>query len=77
MKLKNAERVLKELLAAKGHPNAVVTGSVEEVSRTSSAITFVINEGERVRVAEVRFEGSKVFKSGELRGQMKYVKRQA
>ena len=74
VKLKNAERVLKELLAAKGHPNAVVTASIEEVSRTSSAINFVINEGERVRVAEIRFEGSKVFKSGELRGQMKYVK---
>mgnify|MGYP003694196295 CR=1 FL=1 len=27
-----------------------------------------------MRVAEIRFEGSKVFKSGELRGQMKYVK---
>ena len=66
VKLKNAERVLKELLAAKGHPNAVVTGNVEEVSATSSAITFVVNEGERVRVAEIRFEGSKVFKSGEL-----------
>ncbi|MGZ8842836.1 MAG: outer membrane protein assembly factor BamA [Pyrinomonadaceae bacterium] len=74
VKLKNAERVLKELLAAKGHPNAVVSGSVEKVSATSSAITFVINEGERVRVAEIQFEGSKVFKSGELRGQMKYVK---
>ena len=74
VKLKNAERVLKELLSAKGHPNAVVTGSVEEVSRTSSAITFVVNEGARVRVAEIRFEGSKAFKSGELRGQMKYVR---
>ena len=74
VKLKNAERVLKEMLAAKGHPNAVVTGSIEEVSRTSSAINFVINEGERVRVAEIQFEGSKVFKSGTLRGQMKYVK---
>ena len=74
VKLKNAERTLKELLSAKGHPNAVVTGSVEVVSSTSSAITFVINEGERVRVAEITFEGSKVFKSGELRGQMKYVK---
>ena len=74
VKLKNAERVLKELLSAKGHPNAVVTGSVEEVSRTSSAITFVVNEGARVRVAEIRFEGSKAFKSGDLRGQMKYVR---
>lgn len=74
VKLKNAERTLKELLSAKGHPNAVVTANIEEVSRTSSAINFVINEGERVRVAEIQFEGSKVFKSGTLRSQMKYVK---
>src|SRR5436190_8925319 len=74
VKLKNAERVLKELLAAKGHPNAVVSGSIEAVSQTSSAITFVVNEGARVRVAEIQFEGSKVFKSGELRSHMKYVK---
>src|ERR1051325_10292494 len=74
VKLKNAERVLKELLAAKGHPNAVVNGQVEAVSATSSAITFVINEGARVRVAEIKFEGSKVFKSGALRSRMKYVK---
>src|SRR5204863_3181233 len=74
VKLKNAERVLKELLAAKGHPNAIVSGSIEKVSQTSSAITFVVNEGARVRVAEIQFEGSHVFKSGELRSHMKYVK---
>ena len=38
VKVKNAERVLKELLAAKGHPNAVVTGTIDPVSQTSSAI---------------------------------------
>src|ERR1044072_2819364 len=74
VKVKNAERVLKELLASKGHPNALVTPNIEAVSATSSAITFVVNEGARVRVAEIRFEGSKVFKSGALRSRMKYVK---
>ncbi len=74
VKLKTAERSIKEMLAAKGHPNAVVTASVETVSATSSAITFAVNEGARVRVAEIRFEGSKVFKSGALRDRMKYVK---
>ncbi len=74
VKLKNAERAIKEMLSAKGHPNAVVTGSVEGVSATSSAITFVVNEGPRVRVAEIRFEGSKIFKSSTLRSRMKYVK---
>src|SRR2546421_5505572 len=74
VKVKTAERVIKEALAAKGHPNAVVSGVVEAVSATSSAITFVVNEGARVRVAEIRFEGSKVFKSGNLRSRMKYVR---
>jgi outer membrane protein insertion porin family len=74
VKVKTAERTVKELLAAKGHPNAVVSGVVESVSATSSAITFVVTEGARVRVAEIRFEGSKVFKSGNLRSRMKYVK---
>src|SRR5256714_4911432 len=73
VKVKTAERTIKEALAAKGHPNAVVSGIVETVSATSSAITFVVNEGARVRVAEIRFEGSKVFKSGNLRSRMKYV----
>src|SRR6266542_3114101 len=74
VKVRNATRVLKELLAAKGHPNATITPTIEHVSATSDAITFVIKEGPRVRIAEIRFEGSKVFKSGKLRDQMKYVK---
>jgi len=74
VKLKTGERALKEMLAAKGHPNAAVTATVEAVSQTSSAITFVVNEGARVRVAEIHFEGSHVFKSGALRDHMKFVK---
>jgi outer membrane protein insertion porin family len=73
VKLKGAERVIKELLAEKGHPNATVNATVEQVSATSSAITFNIEEGDRVRVGEIRFQ-SKIFKSGTLRSQMKYVK---
>ena len=73
VKLKAAERVVKELLSAKGHPNATVHASVEQVSATSSAITFNVEEGDRVRVGEIQFE-SKVFKSGTLRSQMKLVK---
>jgi outer membrane protein insertion porin family len=74
VKVRNAIRVLKELLAAKGHPNATIAEGKEEVSSTSIAITFQVNEGARVRVAEIQFEGSKVFKGGTLRDQMKYVK---
>jgi outer membrane protein insertion porin family len=74
VKVRNAVRVLKELLAAKGHPNATIAEGRENVSTTSVAITFQVTEGPRVRVAEIQFEGSKVFKSSKLRDQMKYVK---
>jgi outer membrane protein insertion porin family len=74
VKVRNAVRVMKELLAAKGHPNATVAEGKEDVSATSVAITFQVTEGPRVRVAEIEFEGSKVFKSSKLRDQMKYVK---
>ena len=74
VKVRNAMRVIKELLAAGGHPNATVEERTEEVSATSLAITFDINEGDRVRVVDIQFEGNTVFSDGALRGSMKYVK---
>jgi len=73
VKARAAERVLKELLAARGHPNATVEKKVENVSQTSIALTFVINEGGRVRVMDIEFEGNQVFSDKKLRGQMKLV----
>ncbi|HEY0324244.1 MAG TPA: outer membrane protein assembly factor BamA [Pyrinomonadaceae bacterium] len=72
-KQNNAVRVLKELLASKGHPNAAIEVRTDEISQTSIGVTFVINEGDRVRVAEIDFVGNQVFKDGSLRSQMKYV----
>jgi outer membrane protein insertion porin family len=74
VKIRVAIRVLKELLAARGHPNAIVEERREEVSATSEAITFVVDEGDRVRVVEIQFEGNQNFSDGSLRGAMKYVK---
>ncbi len=74
VKVNSAKRVIRELLAARGRPNATVDITEDEVSLTSRAITFVVEEGERVRVVEVDFEGNQVFNDGELRGQMKLVK---
>src|SRR5687768_8416998 len=74
VKVQNAKRVIKELLSAGGHPNATVEERTEEVSATSLALTFVVNEGDRVRVVDIQFEGNQVFSDGSLRGAMKYVK---
>src|SRR5947209_427467 len=74
VKVNNAIRVLKELLAAHGHPNATIEPRRDEVSQTSTAITFVIHEGVRVRVVEIQFEGNQIFSDGKLRSQMKLVR---
>ena len=67
-------RVIRELLASKGFPNAKVTVKDEEVSATSTAITFEVDQGYRSRIVEIEFEGNQVFKDGELRNALLLVK---
>lgn len=74
VKVRTAMRTIKELLSAAGHPNATVEERTEEVSATSLAIEFVVEEGDRVRVVEIQFEGNQVFSDGSLRKSMKFVK---
>lgn len=69
-----ASRVLRELLASKGYPNAVVTFANEEVSATSTALTFNVEQGNLSRIIKIEFVGMKHFKSSELRDQLQYVK---
>jgi outer membrane protein insertion porin family len=74
VKINNAKRVIRELLAERGHPNATVEHEIEEISQTSVGVTFRVDEGDRVRVVDIQFEGNQVFSDGELRGAMKLVK---
>jgi outer membrane protein insertion porin family len=74
VKSKNGVRILRELLAAKGFPNAEVTVETEEVSATSIAVIFNIKQGDRSRIIEIDFEGNEVFKDSELRNQLQLVK---
>jgi outer membrane protein insertion porin family len=74
VKVNAAKRVIRELLASKGYPNAEVTENVEEVSATSVAVTFNIEQGRRSRIIEIDFVGNEVFKDGELRGALELVR---
>jgi outer membrane protein insertion porin family len=74
VKARNASRILRELLASKGYPNATVTVKEEEVSATSVAITFEVNQGNRSRIVEIEFEGNENFSDSELRGALQLVK---
>lgn len=74
VKQRTATRVLREMLASKGYPNAKVDVKTDEVSATSIAITFEIDQGPRSRIIEIDFEGNQHFKDGELRDALTLVK---
>ena len=74
VKATRAAAIIKDLLARKGRPDAKVTAEPEEISPTAVALHFRTVEGDRVRVASIKFEGNNAFSNGELRAQMKLVK---
>ncbi len=74
-KANGARLVLKDLLAEKGHPSAEVVVEVEDISATTVALVFDVDEGPRVRVKEIEFTGDHDgFSQRRLRGAMKLVK---
>jgi outer membrane protein insertion porin family len=74
VKTQRATRILRELLSAKGYPNAKVTVEEEKVSATSTAVTFNIEQGARSRLVKIEFDGNENFSDRELRGQLKLTK---
>jgi outer membrane protein insertion porin family len=74
VKARRAAAVVKDLLADEGHPDAQVRVETENISATAVSLIFKIDEGPRVRVADIQFEGNKIFSNSFLRSHMKYVK---
>jgi outer membrane protein insertion porin family len=74
VKARGATRILREMLASKGYPNAKVNIKEEEISATSIALTFEVEQGNRSRIIEIDFEGNEKFKDSELRGALTLVK---
>jgi len=74
VQINNAKNVLQTLLSIKGRPEATIDVEIEEISATSVAVIFNIDEGPRVRVVDIDFEGNNIFSDRQLRRQMKLVK---
>jgi outer membrane protein insertion porin family len=73
-KVKRAEVVLKELLAEHGRQFATITPEVRQIPPASVGITFVVKEGPKVKVGNIKFEGNKNLSSRYLRSSMKNLK---
>lgn len=70
-----ARIVLRELLAEKGRPNSKVDIEIEDISATTVALVFKVEEGPRVRIKTIEFVGERSgFSQRQFRGAMKLVK---
>jgi len=65
---------IEQLYADKGFRLAEATFSIEEMSPTDRRVFFNVDEGDKVRVEDVDFEGNTVFKDRRLRWSMKETK---
>ncbi|HXZ80914.1 MAG TPA: outer membrane protein assembly factor BamA [Terriglobales bacterium] len=73
-KVKKAEVVLKELLAEHGRQFATIRSEVRPIPPAAVGLTFVIKEGPKVKVGNIKFEGNPHESSRYLRSSMKNLK---
>ena len=72
--IKRAEVVLQQLLAEHGRQFASVRARTRNIPPNSVALTFIVVEGPKVKVGNVRFQGNTVFSNLTLERAMKYSK---
>jgi outer membrane protein insertion porin family len=73
-KVRRAEQLIKQMLDAKGRPFGTVKHDTKTVGGTGLQVSFIIDDGPKVKVKEIDFVGNKVFSDGTLRGAMKKIK---
>ncbi len=57
-----------------GKPLGTVRSEVESIPPSSVRVRFVMNEGAKVRIGEIKFTGNKVFKDDALKASLKLTK---
>jgi outer membrane protein insertion porin family len=73
-KIKKAETIIKMMLAEKGHQDAAIETTAEDIPPNSVAVTFKVSEGPKVRIQQIKIEGNKVFPDGQVKKAMKLIK---
>src|SRR5436190_18906776 len=73
-KIKKAETIIKMMLAEKGHQDATIDTTTEDVTPNAVAVTFKVNEGPKVRIEKISIEGNKVFSEKQIKASMKLIK---
>jgi outer membrane protein insertion porin family len=71
--IRRVKGVLAELYAEKGYSDATISTTLTELPSGPKLVqlTFTIDEGPKIKIKEVVFDGNQAFSDGKLRGQMK------
>jgi outer membrane protein insertion porin family len=73
-KARAAERGLRELLLQNGKPLGTVRTEIENVPPSSVRLKFIIDEGPKVRIGDIRFVGNTIFSEADLKNALKLTK---
>ena len=73
-KVQRAANVLRELLGERGRQYAKVTPDVRQIPPSSVEVVFNIEEGPKVKVGKLKFEGNQVISAKALRRSMKNLR---
>ena len=66
-----------EIYGKEGYASATVTPDVEKSGENQRKVIFKIDEGAKVKIGQIRFEGNKVFSGWRLRHAMKKLKQKS
>jgi outer membrane protein insertion porin family len=72
--LQRVKTLIEEMYAEKGYRFAQARYTVEDVGPNEKRVIFSVDEGNRVRIADIQFEGNEVFSDVRLQLSMKKVK---
>ena len=74
VKIRSAERALKDLMVQNGKPLGTLRTEIEDMPPVHVRVRFVMDEGPSVRIGKIRFTGNTVFSEGTLRKALKLNK---
>jgi outer membrane protein insertion porin family len=72
--LSKIQTAIKEVYDEEGFRSAQVIFDVEDEGRNRRKVTYLIEEGGKVKIENIDFVGNEVFSDGKLRGALKQVK---
>ncbi len=69
-----ARSALADYYAENGYRSATVDYRIDDKSKTEKKVVFVIDEGDKIKIASIHFQGNRVFKEWRIRQAMKKTK---